>query len=83
MRGALMSFQPSNMEVCSEKSAPVILHGPLSWPRRWDLCAQTGDIWTGIIGGPDLRVLAPWDRLPEEPLPAKLRGAASKTDAPV
>lgn len=27
-----MSFQPSNMEVCSEKSPPVILHGPLSWP---------------------------------------------------
>lgn len=89
MRDAIMSFQLSNMKVYSEKSAPVILHGPLSWPRRWDLFAQTRDIWTGIIRGPDLRVLAQRDSLPEELLPAKLRAslqnqrAASKTNTPV
>lgn len=71
-KGALMSFQPSNVEVYSEKLPPVILHGPPSWPRRRDLFAQTGDIWTGIIRRPALRVLAQCNSLPEELLPAKL-----------
>lgn len=51
---------------------PVVLHSVLNWPYRWDLFAQKGDIWTGIIRGPDLRVSAKYSSLPEMFSAAKL-----------
>lgn len=60
---------------------PVILHGPASWPRRWDVFAQTGDIWTGIIRRPALRVLAqqqPARAAPSCQTPASLSGVGEQ-----
>ena len=51
---------------------PVVLHSVLNWPYRYDLFAQKGDIWTGIIRGPDLRVSAKYSSLPEMFSAAKL-----------
>ena len=67
-----MCFQPSNVEVYSEKWPPAILHGAPSWPVRGDLFAETGDVWTAMTGRPALRVLAQCYSLPEELLTAKL-----------
>lgn len=60
-----LGFTPRNL-------SPVILHTLLNWPYWKDLFAQKGDIWTGIIRGPDLRVSAQCNSLPQMLLPAKL-----------
>lgn len=50
---------------------PAVFRAVLNWPYWWDLFAQKGDIWTEIITGPDLPVLALHKRLPEMLPPAK------------